>query len=627
MKQNTFNKSDIFQEILKFFPGFITIVDPSHKVLFSNKKLIKRTGYNPVGHLCYKAFHKLESPCPDCPLEKVLKENKAISWEKMSPLDNRWYGVVSIPVSPSTHQKAMLTIVLDIHGKIAAQKEAERNRRLFEAIWKKAPFIITAIDPQTGEIILANESFTKVLGYDLGEIIGRKVFDFILPEERKKAQECCHRVCKGEEKDEIEFLWLTKSGNHKLLRSTCFLVDLAEAGNIIFNIARDITEEKKLSEQLIQAQKMEAVGRLAGGLAHDFNNLITSLKNYVELLAINKNNPEKVEHIAENIRLVLERTGNITQKLLTFSGKQPQKTSKLNLSQFLHEMQDFWQRLVGENIELETDIADDIWVKIDETHLQQIIMNLLINAKDVLPEGGKIQITLEQKEFDSYFLNKLKLKGKTYAILSISDSGPGIPQKYLPYIFEPFFTTKPPGKGTGLGLAMVYSLVKQYQGHISVYTEEGKGTTFRILLPIAEKSTTQSPHTQENRTSIKEKTKNWSILVVEDDPLVKEPIIELLKSTGYQAVAAQDGLEALNIILKTKIDLVITDLIMPKMGGEALVQKIKTSYPNIKIILTSGYPESSVPVNGKLQGITFISKPYSFSQLLRVIQEMLTESH
>ncbi|AEH44943.1 PAS/PAC sensor hybrid histidine kinase [Thermodesulfatator indicus DSM 15286] len=615
------NKKSILNEITDLFPGFITLVDSSRTVLFANKSLIKWRGYDPTGYPCYKVFHNLENICPDCPLEDLLDEDSPVTWERLSLLDNHWYRIASLPIVLSSGEKALLSIVFDIHDQIAAQKEAERNRRLFEAIWQKAPFIILAIEPKTGEIIFANEKFKKILGYDVRDVIGQKVFDFLVKEEREKARQCCKTLCEGEEKEELEILYFAKDGSKKLLRNTCFKVDL-EGSSVILNIAQDITEEKRLAEQLIQAQKMEAVGRLAGGLAHDFNNLITALKNYIELLSLNKENRQKIENIAENIKLVLERTGNITQKLLTFSGKQPQKSGSLNISKFLLEMQDFWQRLLGENIELNINITDDIWAKIDETHLQQIVMNLLINAKDVLPDGGKIEINLERKDFDEHFLKKLDLKGKTYAILSVSDSGPGIPKKYLPYIFEPFFTTKPSGKGTGLGLAMVYSLVKQYQGHISVYTEEGKGTTFKILLPLTENTTHEKSSVEESFVS-KEDKKTCSILVVEDDPLVREPVIELLKSAGYQVEAAQDGLEALDILSKTRIDLVLTDLVMPKMGGEALVQKIKASYPHIKVIITSGYPESSVPVNGKLEDVTFISKPYSFSQLLRTVQTIL----
>ncbi|WP_022852990.1 PAS domain-containing hybrid sensor histidine kinase/response regulator [Thermodesulfatator atlanticus] len=616
------DKEKLLESFLEYFHGFLTIIAPERKVLFANKPLVERTGYNPVGHYCYKAFHNLDRPCSFCPLEEVLAKGGTHTWEHKSPLDNRWYSVVNTPIELPDGRKGMFCIVIDVHEKTLAEKRGERHRLLFETIWNRAPLMILGIEPHTGEILLANKASEKILGYPPHELFGRKVFELISPEEREKAFKCCQQICQGEEKEDLEFSWITKDGEKRLLKSSCFLVNIPEEGNIIFNVARDITREKRLSEQLIQAQKMEAVGRLAGGLAHDFNNLLTSMTSYLDLLKAHKNNPEKIEQIIENIKLSLERTSNITQKLLTFSGKHPQKSTILDIARFLKDMREFWQRLVGENIEVKVFSPEsEIYVQIDDTHLQQIIMNLVVNARDAMPEGGELTIKLEIKEADVSSFNEPD-QDSIYAVLSITDSGTGIPEEILPHIFEPFFTTKPPGKGTGLGLAMVYSLVKQYGGHISVYTEKGKGTTFKLYFPVSLR--TQKTYEQKQEKSFLSKTeKQYNILVVEDDDLVREPIVELLRSSGYQVEAASDGLAALEVLTKKKFDLVISDLIMPKMGGEKLAKKIKELYPDTKIILASGYPEGSIPIDGKLENIAFVSKPYSFSQLLRKIHEVL----
>ncbi len=623
-QENLIDKAALWEAFLDSFEGFLTVVAPDDTVLFANKALMERTGFNPIGHTCYQVFHDRDSPCPHCPRKEVINESKIVTWEKVSPKDGRWYYVINGPVSLPNGQKGLFALAIDVHEKKVAQEVAEKHRRLLEAIWKKAPFLILGIEPGKGKIIFANEAFQRILGYAPEEVVGEEVFSFICEEERDEARLCCQEVCLGLEKNEVAFWWRTKDGRRKLLKSTCFLVDVGDGQKFVFNISRDITEETRLQEQLLQAQKMEAVGRLAGGLAHDFNNLLTSLRGFLEIIARNKEDPVKIERTLQNINLILERTGDITQKLLTFSGKRPQSTKLIDLARFVSEMQNFWQRLVGENIELSVETpVKEAFILADETHLQQIIMNLIVNAKDAMPKGGKLLIRVETHEIKAKEFRQLEPEAGKYAILTVSDNGPGIPKEILPHIFEPFFTTKPPGKGTGLGLAMVYSLVKQYRGHISVYTEEGLGTTFKIYWPLSKVEAI--PQKKEDATSLSSSGGNETILIVEDDPLVREPIVELLKEAGYQVFEAANGEEALAFLEEQKPDLVISDLVMPKLGGEELAHIIQEKYPDIKIILSSGYPESSIPSHGKIEGLTFVPKPYTFSTLLKTIRELLEE--
>ena len=613
-------ESSLWKVFLDTFDGFITVVSPDRRVLFANKTMVKKIGFNPVGHICHKAFHGLSEPCSFCRLEEVVTEKKIVTWEKVSPWDERWYHVVNAPVELPDGRTGLFALVIDIHEKKLAEQEAEKHRRLLEAIWQKAPFIMFGIDPQEGKIIFANQAVEKILGFPPEEVVGQNVFELIIEEERKKAQECCREVCEGQEKSEVEFWWRTKDGGRRLLKSNCFLTDLLGERRVVLNISQDVTEERRLQEQLLQAQKMEAVGRLAGGLAHEFNNLITALKGYLELIAKNKEDPAKIEDFLANINLILKRTGDITQKLLIFSRRRPQSTKSINLPQFIREMANFWKRILGEQIELNLEIGEEnIFILADETHLQQVIMNLIINAKDAMPKGGKLTIKVYTQEVEADLKTFVPKEGR-YAVLSLSDTGLGIPKKILPYIFEPFFTTKE-AKGTGLGLAIVYSLVKQYGGHISVESEEGRGTTFKIYWPLAGEIKPLSP--KETSCFILSPTKA-NILVVEDDELVRKPLIELLKEAGFKVFEARDGEEALKILAEKKIDLVISDLVMPKLGGEELAQIIQEKYPGVKLILSSGYPENSIPSDGKLKGVTFVPKPYTFSTLLKTVKKLLS---
>ena len=610
---------EFLRNILDHFQGFITVVSKDNHVIFANRALIQRTGFDPTGEVCYKVFHGLEEVCPECPRDTVLRGKKVVTQERKSPLDGRWYRIVNCPLLLPSNEEAMLAVVIDIHELRIAQKKAEKHRQMLELIFEKAPFMFLGVKPPEGHIVYVNPALKEILGYDPEEVKGRCVFELISPEELNKALQCCQSVCKGQTKRNQELHWLTKDGHKKLLQSTCFLVKTPDEGELVFTISRDITEIRRLEEQFLQAQKMEAVGRLAGGLAHDFNNLLTSLKSYLQLIDINKNNPEKISQIVSNMSNAIEKASTLTQHLLTFSRRHPKEQTLVELRKFFQEMEDFLRRLIGETIELRLILPPKcVYIQANEGHLQQIIMNLVVNAKDAMPKGGILEIAVDLKSPEELFSEKFLPPGK-YAVISVSDTGVGIPPEFIPHIFDPFFTTKPTGEGTGLGLATVYSLVKQYQGHIFVSSEPGQGTVFTIYWPAILQEVTPSLETE--TPSLPQG--HGTILFVEDEALVRQPVVELLKEIGYQVIEAKDGLEALEKVKKLKkVDLVISDLIMPRMDGYELSRQLKDLRPGLKILLCSGYPKNTLPQMDD-ENIYFLTKPYTFQSLVQKIKELL----
>ncbi len=611
---------EFLQAILDHLQGFVAVVSPDNRVLFANKTLIKRTGFDPTGQLCYQAFHGLQERCPTCPRQEVIERKRIVCLERKSPLDKRWYSGVYCPFTLPNGEEAMLAVVIDVHEKKEAQEQAEYQARILSLIFERSPFMILGIKPPEGEIVYVNPAFEEILGYSPEEVRGKRVFDFIADSDLLCAKECCREVFAGAIKRNVELHWRHRSGEKRLLQSTCFLVKFPEGNELVFSMSKDITEQKRLEEQFLQAQKMEAVGRLAGGIAHDFNNLLTSLKGYLQLLSLSRHQPERIEHLLSQMSLAVERATALTNQLLTFSRRQPEKPKIIELNRFFRHLEDFLKRLLGEDIELRLSLSQEpLHIKSDEGHFQQIIMNLVVNARDAMPEGGLLEITTRRSYPQEVFFERFILPRKPYALISIRDNGLGIPEEILPHIFDPFFTTKPPGKGTGLGLATVYSLIKQYCGHITVASKPGKGTTFTILWPLA------TPQEENISCASMEgwPVGNETLLLVEDDELVRHPTAQLLRSLGYRVIEAQNGLEALDFFRKNPVDLVIIDLIMPQMKGDELARRLREIEPGVKILFSSGYPETEPPSNQKIHGADFLPKPYDPKKLARKIRDLL----
>ena len=384
--------------------------------------------------------------------------------------------------------------------------------------------------------------------------------------------------------------------------------------------------ERKHEEQLRQSQKMEAVGRLAGGVAHDFNNLLTAILGYSQLMQARLDQSSPLHREGEEIQKAGQRAASLTRQLLAFSRKQVLQPKVLDLNTVVTDIDKMLARLIGEDIEMIAFPDPKLGrVKADPGQIEQVIMNLAINARDAMPQGGKLIIQTSNVSLEDSYTSKrsLNLKPGPYVMLAVTDTGYGIDQKILPHIFEPFFTTKEQGKGTGLGLSTVYGIVNQSGGDIWVETDTGRGTTFKIYLPRVDNPAEeqQASEQRESLFSVSE-----TVLLVEDEDVVRNLVREILKMNGYNVLQAANGREALPICEQHvgPIHLMLTDVVMPQMGGRELAERVASLRPEMKVLFMSGYTDDAIVHYGVLDsGVAFIQKPFTPDSLARKVRDML----
>jgi Signal transduction histidine kinase regulating C4-dicarboxylate transport system len=398
---------------------------------------------------------------------------------------------------------------------------------------------------------------------------------------------------------------------------------------------QDITERKQaekqmlsLQAQLFQSQKMEAIGRLAGGVAHDFNNLLTVIMGYCELSLLDLSKDDPGRQKLNEISKAAERAGNLTRQLLAFSRRQILEMKVVNFNIILKDLDNMLHRVVGEDIDFKTVFVDELGlVKVDPGQMEQVLMNLVVNAKDAMPSGGNLTIETANTELDErYTRSHAGMIPGAYVMLSVSDSGVGMTREVQEQIFDPFFTTKGVGKGTGLGLSTVYGIVKQSGGDIYVYSEPNKGTTFKVYLPRV-----FEPLEEFKKEVPGEKIPqgNETVLVVEDDGSVRKVAVDILKMQGYKVLEATGGEEALIICEKEKnpIHLILTDVVMPKMNGPQLIERLKQAGQDFKVLYMSGYADETVIHHRLLErGVNIIHKPFTVEKLARKVREVLDKN-
>ena len=516
-----------------------------------------------------------------------------------------------------------------------ARKEGEESLRAsetrFSTIFHASPVGICLTRLANGQIIDANAVFLEILGYSREEVLKNHTQEmgmWAIPEDRHKVVQLLHeqgRILN------IELKLRRKSGEIGETLVSAELIELA-GERYILSMIQDITERKrdeaekeKLQAQLVQAQKMESVGRLAGGVAHDFNNMLSVMMLHAEIGLSQLEPKNKLYDNLQEIYKATQHSADLTHQLLAFARKQLVAPKVLNLNETIETMLKMLRRLIGADITLVWTPTPDVWsVKMDPSQIDQILVNLCVNARDAIIERGKIIIETQNVVFDDLYctVHTEAVPGK-FVLLSISDDGLGMDQETQRMLFEPFFTTKELGKGTGLGLATVYGIVKQNNGFIAVYSEPGLGTTFKIYLPYHGDPAERVE--QENTLPPLERG-NEVVLVVEDEVAILDVIATTLRTQGYTVLTAATPHEALHLIqdYTGKLDLLVTDMIMPKMNGRDLAHNLLSSYPHLKVVYMSGYTANVIAQQGTLdEQVCFIQKPFSIREISLKVREAL----
>jgi two-component system, cell cycle sensor histidine kinase and response regulator CckA len=506
------------------------------------------------------------------------------------------------------------------------QEEELRNSREFlNAILDRIPDMIFIKDEQH-RWILVNEKCCEITGVLREDLLGKSDHDYFPKEEADLFWKMDEEVLNtGKENFSEEKITNATTRATIYLDTKKTLYQGTHGEKFIVGIGRDVTEQKSIQKQFFQSQRLEVVARMSGGIAHDFNNLMTTVIGNAELILMGTPEDDSIREYVGDIKKAGESATSLTRQLLAFSRRQILQPVVLNINEVVSDVDRMLRRLIGEDIEVETVLVSDLnYVEADPGQLEQVIMNLAVNARDAMPEGGKLTIETANVEFENeYSRTHVAVTPGSYVMLAISDTGIGMTREVQSQVFEPFFTTKEKGKGTGLGLSTVYGIVKQSNGNIWVYSELGKGTTFKIYLPRTEKGEHGPAQRKIEPASL---GGSEAILVVEDEEALRKMVGNALEGYGYAVLDAPNGQEAIRICQEYDgtIHLMLTDVVMPGMGGRELADRLKGTRPDLKVLFMSGYTENAIAHRGILDnGIDFLQKPFTPAHLAGKVRQVL----
>jgi PAS domain S-box-containing protein len=535
-------------------------------------------------------------------------------------------SIISVEISSNDikfmGKRGRLQLVSDVTERQSAEEALRESEERFAKAFNSNPTSMAIHRLDDGTYIDVNQSFLKVTGFSREEVVGRTV-DAVNMVVDHKARAVWRRTLK--ESGSIrnwETQFRIKSGE---LRWGLLSAECIDVGGVrcVLSVTEDITERRQLEEQLMQSQKMEAIGTLAGGIAHDFNNLLTAIIGHSQLLKKRVGDHDPVYPDAAEIEKAGLRAASLTRQLLAFSRKQMLEMKILDINSVITDMSPMLSRLIGEDIALSMDLDPHIgMVRADSSHIQQVVMNLTVNARDAMPRGGRLTIETRNLSLDaSYAKSHAEAESGEYVVLSVSDTGSGMDKEVQSRVFEPFFTTKEHGKGSGLGLSTTYGIVKQSGGNIMVYSEPGQGTVFKVYLPRA-LGTAEGPQ-QEDGGAIS--TGSETILLVEDEEMVRALAAQVLSTVGYRVVDAANGQEAIGVAESHQghIDLLLTDAVMPEMSGMELVDRLQRIRPDMSVLMMSGYSREAMTGAMLSPGISLLQKPFTPVDLCRKVREVL----
>jgi two-component system, cell cycle sensor histidine kinase and response regulator CckA len=535
----------------------------------------------------------------------------------------------SVKEITNSKQKNLLdsvSLVLESEQRKKAEEALRRSEAGYRDLVENANDMIFTHD-LAGRYLSLNRAGEIITGYTLEEILEMNMSQIVAPEYMETARQMITQKIVGGGQSVYNIEIITKNNKRVALEVNSWIIYENHTPVGVRGIARDITERKHLEDQLRQAQKMEAVGRLAGGIAHDFNNLLTAITGYSDLMLMRLHQEDPLCRNAKEIKKAAVRAASLTQQLLAFSRQQVLQPKVVDLNAIISDMNNMLHRLIGEDIELITILDPNLGrVKADVGQVEQVLLNLVVNARDAMPKGGQLTIQTCNTVLDEEIAHQHPyVHIGSYVLITVSDTGCGMDAETQSYIFEPFFTTKEKGKGTGLGLSTVYGIVKQSGGYIWVTSKLGEGTTFEIYLPlVTEEAETNEPRKLPSKQSQATET----ILVTEDEEVVRKLVRAILEMDGYKVLEARNGVEALSIAdeYKDTIHLLITDMVMPQMNGNELAERIASSRPEIRMLYMSGYTDPEVIGNNISENSApFMQKPFTAEVLERKVREVLDQ--
>jgi two-component system cell cycle sensor histidine kinase/response regulator CckA len=529
--------------------------------------------------------------------------------------------------------KGLTVAVMNLSTDTPAELEGDAAQARFARFFQSAPFGIAILGPD-GRITSSNPAFSRMVVLDGGSGVGSAAVETLCrhakSETRESVEAGVKRALSGRASGAPVEITVGEKGEHvtRVYMSPFAAAGVAREAAILYVV--DATEQKALEAKFAQSQKMEVVGKLAGGIAHDFNNMLTAILGFSDMLLTMHRPKDLAYKDIMNIKSSANRAAELVRKLLALARQQTLQNEVVNLGEVLIDESSLFKRYLGEKSELKVSSVPDLWyVMTDKHEFVQALFNLITNAKDAMPDGGTLTISARNvPERETLKIAHREFTAGEYVLIEVSDTGEGMSAEVMDKIFEPFFTTKAIGKGTGLGLASVYGMVKQSGGYIYPESEPGKGTTFKIYLPrrhVDEKDETTQPKEKKKEVRAADLTGKGRVLLVEDEEVVRNFAARALKRQGYRVLEAESGVDAIEVMEKNKgkIDLVVSDVVMPEMDGPTLLKELRKTNPDLKFIFVSGYPNDAFKESLGDEEFAFLPKPFSLPQLAAKVKEEL----
>ncbi len=620
-----------YVRVVEGLEEMILVVDRNYRYVIANRAFLNFRGFSEQEVIGRTAEEVVGKDVFESQVKKKMDEcfsGHAVQYEmayNFKGLGSRTLFVSYFPIESPHGVDRIACILQDITDRKAAEEELRKSEERFSRAFRNNPLAISISTESDGRFVDVNQAFLKLLGYRREDVIGHTSDELKFWSDSADQTEMRLQLRQSDHVVQRHRQYRTANGAIREADTWIESIEL-DGQRCLLGIIHDITEMQQLEAQLRQAQKMEAVGRLAGGIAHDFNNMLGIIMGYSDLLLerIASDDLKQRQYMSQ-IKKAAKKAAALTQQLLAFSRKQVVFPKVLDINEVIRNATTMLLRLVGEDVAVEFRPGLSVGnVKADPGQLEQILMNLVVNARDAMPLGGTIMIETALSELDEDYASRHPgARSGQHAVLMVSDTGCGMDDSIKSKIFEPFFTTKEAGKGTGLGLSTVYGIVKQSDGYIGVYSEPGKGTTLKIYLPSVYDKVKEPVARHEDAAF---PTGSETILIVEDEKLLREVTVTLLKAGGYQVLEAKDAEEALRIMAASPqgVDLLLTDVIMPKKSGAELMAEAKLLYPNLRAVFMSGYTGDMVARHGvMIDEATFLEKPFTKRALLSKISSVL----